>query len=293
MIDKDINLDDKLISSEGEDIAFRQNSKEYGSFVDIKVGTPDQENEAANRAYVDAAVSGFDIKATVKAATTTNIDISKDLENGDGLDGTILFTGEKVLVMHQTDVTQNGVYIVSEFHAARRFISNDFIQGAVVYVEQGTQNSEKFFSFEGSFTGAGGTPNYGTDAITFNQRVITKPPTNTTTPSGQDNDETFRLVISFNAPAQNFIGSVDANQAVTIVSVRVLQSFNDPAATLTIGDSINGVDFLMPNANVDLTISDKYIIEDPKYFTAAANIYAYLNSGTSTTGAVEILVTKV
>jgi len=83
------------------------------------------------KAYVDNAVVGYEwIVASVVAATTGNITISTDLNNGDIIDGVTLSTGDYVLVKDQTDKTENGLYEVgatpgraSEMDAAGEFKS--------------------------------------------------------------------------------------------------------------------------------------------------------------------------
>jgi hypothetical protein len=287
---KDINLDGKLITVEDGDVVAKEHAHPEGSLADAKVSFPETNNEVANKAYVDAIASGFDVKFVVKAASTNNVNINSEVENGDDLDGALLFTGEKILLKDQADPKENGIYIIAQRLTAQRLVSMNIVAGTIVYVEAGKENHEKFFSFNGAFTGTGGSPNYGVDDI--NLQEINTTPLNPSAGPGADNDETFNNFLTHESPNENVLGLVDANQAVTMISIKVLEAFNDENASLTIGDSTNGVDWLVEDDEIDLTITGKYIVEDPEFYTTQTQIKAFLNPGTSTTGVLQILVTK-
>ena len=51
-------------------------------------------------------------KIIAEVATTANVDLSADEENGDTIDGVTLATGERVLVKDQSTGSQNGLYTV-------------------------------------------------------------------------------------------------------------------------------------------------------------------------------------
>jgi hypothetical protein len=110
------------------------------------LATPTDANDAANKAYVDAARSGLDVKQSVRAATTANIDLSTDLENGDAIDGVTLATGDRVLVKNQSTGSQNGIYVVAASGAASRATdfdsSEEVTPGAFMFVEEGTANAD-------------------------------------------------------------------------------------------------------------------------------------------------------
>jgi hypothetical protein len=106
---------------------------------------PVSDTQAANKAYVDAVAAGLSWKTAVKAATTTNVDISTDLENGDTLDGVTLTTGDRVLVKNQSAGADNGIYIVQATGAASRASDADTaieLDSATVFVQQGTVNAD-------------------------------------------------------------------------------------------------------------------------------------------------------
>jgi hypothetical protein len=112
------------------------------------LGDPAVSSEAATKNYVDQAVAGLRTRIIAEAATTANINLTTDLENGDTLDGVTLVTGDRVLVKDQTDATENGLYIVVASGAASRDPEHDTIaelSGGMVVVNQGTANDNKIF----------------------------------------------------------------------------------------------------------------------------------------------------
>lgn len=102
---------------------------------------PDQPQDAATKAYVDAVSVGLDIKQSVHAATTGNI----TLANEQTIDTSVaLLAGDRVLVKDQTDATENGIYVVVDGGAWTRAadaVQGKLTSGAFVFVEQGDLNA--------------------------------------------------------------------------------------------------------------------------------------------------------
>lgn len=121
---------------------------------------------------------GSSSAATVRVATTGNVNISNALENGDTIDGIALATGNLVLVWQQTVPAENGIYVVPASGGASRSSSfatfNDNC-GALITVQQGSLYSDKIFL---GTANAGGT--LGTTAITFSDQ--TTPTASTSAP---------------------------------------------------------------------------------------------------------------
>jgi hypothetical protein len=117
------------------------NSQKITSLAD-----PENPQDAATKAYVDAARSGLDVKASVRAATTAPLTIASDLENGDVLDGVTLATGNRVLVKNQSTASENGIYVVQSSGAAVRADDADtnaeVTSGMFTFVEEGTVNAD-------------------------------------------------------------------------------------------------------------------------------------------------------
>jgi hypothetical protein len=132
------------------------------------LGTPTDSTDAATKGYVDTAVVGIDWKASVRAATTLNLDISADLENGDVVDGVTLATGDRVLVKDQSTGSQNGIYIVSASGAASRSTDADsateLTANFAVFVEEGTVNADSGFTLTNN-----GAITIGTTDLVFTQ----------------------------------------------------------------------------------------------------------------------------
>jgi len=108
------------------------------------LGTPTNATDAATKGYVDSTAIGLDVKLSVRAATTANINLTTDLENGDVLDGVTLATGNRVLVKNQTDQTENGIYVVVASGTASRSedanSNAEVTAGLFTFVEEGTVN---------------------------------------------------------------------------------------------------------------------------------------------------------
>jgi hypothetical protein len=112
------------------------------------LGEPSANSDAATKSYVDQAVAGLRTRAIAEAATTGNIDLTADLQNGDTIDGVTLVTGDRVLVKDQTDATANGLYIAVASGTASRDPEYDTIaelSGSMVVVNQGSTNDNKIF----------------------------------------------------------------------------------------------------------------------------------------------------
>lgn len=133
----------------------------------ILSGEPVQAFEAATKSYVDGVAAGLHVHESVVAATTTNIDLSNSLENGDVLDGVTLATGNRVLVKNQTSQSENGIYVVQASGAAVRAADYDspaeIDAGDFVFVSGGTVNGDT------GWTQTATVGTIGTDPVSFTQ----------------------------------------------------------------------------------------------------------------------------
>ena len=132
------------------------------------LGTPTNSTDAATKAYVDSAAQGIDWKASVRAATTANITLASDLENGDTLDGVTLATGDRVLVKNQSTGSENGIYVVAASGAPTRSTDCDtaaeLTSNFAVFVEEGTTNADQGYVLTND-----GAITVGTTALAFTQ----------------------------------------------------------------------------------------------------------------------------
>ena len=131
------------------------------------LGDPSVSSEAATKNYVDQLIAGLRTRIVAEVATTANIDLTADLQNGDTIDGVTLVTGDRVLVKDQTTGSQNGLYTVVASGTASRDTEYDTIaelSGQMVVVNQGTVNDNKIF-----LCTTNNTATLDSDTITFTQ----------------------------------------------------------------------------------------------------------------------------
>ena len=130
------------------------------------LGSPSNNSDVSIKSYVDNLVTGLKTRIIVRAASTGNISLSSDLQNGDTLDGVTLATNDKVLIKSQSDNTQNGIYKVVASGTASRdpdFDTVDELAGQMIIVKEGSVNADSFHLC----TTDSGT--IGAVAITFTQ----------------------------------------------------------------------------------------------------------------------------
>ncbi len=116
---------------------------ELGYLDGVSSAIQTQLDAKATTSYVNDAVAGLRTRIVVEAATTANVDLSADLQNGDTIDGVTLATGDEVLVKNQSTDSQNGIYTVVSSGTASRSTEYDAIaeiSGQMVIVNQGTTN---------------------------------------------------------------------------------------------------------------------------------------------------------
>lgn len=105
---------------------------------------PTEAQDAATKAYVDAARTGLDVKASVRAATTADITLS----GTQTIDGVVLIAGDRVLVKNQSTASENGIYVVAASTWARATdadTSTKVTSGMFTFVAEGTANDNAGF----------------------------------------------------------------------------------------------------------------------------------------------------
>ena len=97
--------------------------------------------DAATKAYVDAAIQGLSWKQAAHVASTGNVNIASAPAS---IDGHTLNSGERILLKDQSAGAENGIYVFNGSGNAltRAADMNTWVEvvGAVVYIEQGTSN---------------------------------------------------------------------------------------------------------------------------------------------------------
>ena len=136
-----------------------------------------------NKTYVDSVANGLDVKASVRVATTANLDATYN--NGAGtltanangaitVDGVTLVVGNRVLVKDQSTNTQNGFYKVTTVGSgSAAFVltrtpdadaAEELTAGAFTFTEEGTTNADN-----GYVLSTNGAVTLGTTSIVFEQ----------------------------------------------------------------------------------------------------------------------------
>jgi hypothetical protein len=165
--------------------------------------------------YADSVAQGLDVKASVRAATTVEITLATDVDDGSIIDGVTLATGDRILVKDQTtDASENGIYIVAASGAPSRASDadqGDLTGGAFVFVEEGTANADNGFVCT-----TDGTPTLDTDDVSFAQfsgAGSVSPGAALSKTGNQLDVEVDGLTIEVNADALRVIaGGIDTNE---------------------------------------------------------------------------------
>ena len=161
-------------------VAFTGNQSMGGNLL-TNLSTPSAGTDAANKNYVDTAISGlnslFDAKGSVKLATSTAGTLATSFANGQTVDGVVLATNDRILIKNQASQAENGIYVVNASGVPTRATDMDAwaeVPGAFVAVEEGTTNVDTIWLCTSN---QGGT--LGSTAITFQQIPTTAGLSNT------------------------------------------------------------------------------------------------------------------
>ena len=153
---------------------------EFGYLNGVSSNIQTQMDTKAATTYVDQAVAGLRTRIIAECATTANVDLSADLQNGDTIDGVTLATGDRVLVKDQSTGSQNGLYTVVASGTASRDTEYDTIaelSGQMVVVNQGSTNDNTIW-----LCTTNSSASLGSDSITFTK--VTPSNTGTVTSIG-------------------------------------------------------------------------------------------------------------
>jgi hypothetical protein len=116
-----------------------------GSQLITNLASPVNGTDAANKNYVDTAVTGLSWKQAVRVATTTAGTLATSFANGQTVDGVTLVTGDRILIKNQATQTENGIYIVNASGAPTRTADSNLaaeLVGEAVFVDSGTVNAD-------------------------------------------------------------------------------------------------------------------------------------------------------
>ena len=99
------------------------------------LAAPSASNDIANKAYVDAALSGLSFKQPALVATTGNITLS----GFQSIDGVTVALNDRVLVRAQTNQAENGIYLAKSGAWVRSDDANTWTElvSAYLFIEDG------------------------------------------------------------------------------------------------------------------------------------------------------------
>ena len=244
IVNADINSNAAIAATKIHDGSI--SNTEFGYLNGVSSAIQTQIDTKAATTYVDDAVAGLRTRIIAEAATTGNIDLTADLENGDTIDGVTLVTGDRVLVKDQSTASQNGLYtVVSSGTASRdtQFNTIDELSGQMIVVNQGTANDNKIF-----LCTTNNTASLGSDSITYN--VITPSNVGTVTSVGIADSgageftvgsspitSNGNITLAINSIADTKLGTISTANKVSLTDLNI-DGGRDIGADLTTSDLI-------------------------------------------------------
>ena len=155
-------LDNATASNTNSTLVLRDSSGRF------QATSPSADADVATKAYVDAARSGLDVKASVRAATTGPGTLASSFANGSVIDNVTLATGDRILIKDQSTGSENGIYTVNATGAPTRATDADsnteVTPGLFTFVEEGTANADSGWVLTNN-----GSITLGSTALTFAQ----------------------------------------------------------------------------------------------------------------------------
>lgn len=160
-------FNNKYLAKNAQGVEFKDKASDFSQYISVSGRHPKLPSQFATKAYVDSIARGIVANTIVQQASVQPIDLTKQVEGGDDLDGKVVRTNDLIIVKDQADATENGVYKINSSDEPERVNATEVKAGNIYFVDDGETNNEKFFQVYGAFTGPNKTPNYGIDEIHF------------------------------------------------------------------------------------------------------------------------------
>lgn len=139
------NFDSQVRTNRLDQMAAPTASVSLNSQKITNLADPTSDQDAATKAYVDAARSGLDVKQSVRVATTGNLNLAT-FAPGTAIDGVTVLVNNRVLVKDQTNAAENGIYICGVVgglvRASDADTSAEVTAGMFTFVTEGTTNAD-------------------------------------------------------------------------------------------------------------------------------------------------------
>ena len=204
------------------------------------LATPEAISDAVNKEYVDAAINGLHIKVPVRFGATTNKVIATNLLVGEYFvaddETSALVLGNRVLLMGQTDATENGLWQITSGAAVRPvdFVAGSFATGVYAFVDEGTLLDRAFVCITNADVSQVGVNTL--EWVQFSARPLALAGAGLTVGAGENSLAVNASYVPYLANDQTFTGdnifqgTVDITGAVTAPSISGLTT---PLATDT------------------------------------------------------------
>jgi hypothetical protein len=107
--------------------------------------------------------------------------------------------------------------------------------------------------------------------------------------------QTLSVNATYTSGSPILIGSLSDGARITSITVDVTVVWNDPTATLTVGDSVDNTRFMSSSLN-DLTTQGTYYSSPAFQYNTGGietEVSVYLNSGTATQGSATVTISYI
>lgn len=226
----------------------------------LNLPLPQTGTEPATKDYVDSIIEGLNWKDNVRVVATSNIDLNTPPSS---IDGVTLALNDRILLIGQTNQTQNGIYVYNgsgnPLTRANDADTGTEITNAVVLVDSGTVNAGTRWRCTSV------NPNIGSDPIVFESFDVALP----------DASETIKGKIQIATQAEVDAG-VDNTKAITPLKLANWAGRLRKYA-VTFGDTTNTVYVITHNLNTRDITTAIYRTSDNVVVNAAIT-YTSLNT---------------